>query len=153
VRLGEFCECDFEGNPTKDETFSLLTSPTSLVDSKFRIARCMADPHAVPLPPSRGSLDSNREFDQQRSNTSITHLPPLTESEPPSLQDQEGERDTEQQSYQEEENERIRILEEELDRTREDRDAWENQYQGLLAKLTTMRNTVGDKLKQDAVSR
>lgn len=135
---------------------SELLSPLLDTFATLHLSQCMADPHAVPLPPSRGSLDSNRgEFDH-RSTHSLSHLPPLAEQTPPPGEHQgEGE---EEQGYSaenggtEEENERIRILEEELDRTREDRDAWENQYQGLLAKLTTMRNTVGDKLKQDAVS-
>lgn len=137
------------------ETFErfLYLSPTSLnfASTSQPPSKCMADPHAVPLPPSRGSLDSNREFDH-RSTNSVSHLPPLAEQSPPTpLNQPEGE----EGSYpgeEEEENERIRILEEELERTREDRDAWESQYQALLAKLTTMRNTVGDKLKQDAVS-
>ncbi|KAK4056841.1 hypothetical protein OIO90_002091 [Microbotryomycetes sp. JL221] len=45
---------------------------------------------------------------------------------------------------------RIQWLQDELDRTRQDRDDFENQYRGLLSKLTTMRNTLGDKLRQDA---
>ncbi|KAK4046996.1 hypothetical protein OIV83_005682 [Microbotryomycetes sp. JL201] len=46
--------------------------------------------------------------------------------------------------------ERIQWLNDELDRTRADRDEFESQYRGLLSKLTTMRNTLGDKLRQDA---
>lgn len=48
--------------------------------------------------------------------------------------------------------ERIANLEDELIRTREEKDTFEAQYRALLGKLTTMRNTLGDKLKQDAVS-
>lgn len=39
----------------------------------------------------------------------------------------------------------------ELDRTREEKDALATQYRNLLAKLTTMRTTLGNKLQQDAV--
>ncbi|GAA5928671.1 uncharacterized protein JCM15063_003935 [Sporobolomyces koalae] len=112
----------------------------------------MADPHAVPLPPSRGSLDSTRgDYEPTHrtlASTSATpHLDPLAEDHTAESVQEES---TEAQPAQFDEDERIRTLEDELDRTRQDRDAWEAQYQSLLAKLTAMRNTVGDKLKQDA---
>lgn len=47
--------------------------------------------------------------------------------------------------------ERVHGLEAELAQTKRDRDGFEAQYRSLLGKLTTMRNTLGDKLKQDAV--
>ncbi|WWC88099.1 uncharacterized protein L201_003003 [Kwoniella dendrophila CBS 6074] len=46
--------------------------------------------------------------------------------------------------------ERIRQLEQELASTRQDNDKLSNQYRGLLGKLTAMRTTLGDKLKEDA---
>lgn len=45
----------------------------------------------------------------------------------------------------------IRKLQQELERTREERDEFAAQYKNLLGKLQTMRNTLGNKLKQDAV--
>ncbi|KAH8914677.1 hypothetical protein BT69DRAFT_1289852 [Atractiella rhizophila] len=45
---------------------------------------------------------------------------------------------------------RERLLRDELAKVKEERDNFENQYRGLLGKLTNMRNTLGDKLKQDA---
>ena len=42
-------------------------------------------------------------------------------------------------------------LQRELERTREEKDTLAAQYRNLLAKLTTMRTTLGTKLKQDAV--
>ncbi len=42
-------------------------------------------------------------------------------------------------------------LQRELDRTREEKESLAAQYRNLLAKLTTMRTTLGNKLKQDAV--
>ena len=42
-------------------------------------------------------------------------------------------------------------LQRELERTREEKDTLAAQYRNLLAKLTTMRTTLGNKLKQDAV--
>ncbi|GAA5909812.1 uncharacterized protein JCM6883_003101 [Sporobolomyces salmoneus] len=112
----------------------------------------MADPHAVPLPPSRGSLDSNRgggEYvHQQLSHAS--HLDPLTEQDSLETTIENGAHEEAEQVQTGEEDERIRTLEDELERTRQDRDAWEQQYQSLMAKLTTMRQTVGDKIQQDA---
>ena len=42
-------------------------------------------------------------------------------------------------------------LQQELDRTREEKEVLAGQYRNLLAKLTTMRTTLGNKLQQDAV--
>jgi hypothetical protein len=42
-------------------------------------------------------------------------------------------------------------LQRELERTREERETLAGQYRNLLAKLTTMRTTLGNKLQQDAV--
>jgi CRISPR/Cas system CSM-associated protein Csm2 small subunit len=42
-------------------------------------------------------------------------------------------------------------LRKELDRTREEKETLAGQYRNLLAKLTTMRTTLGNKLQQDAV--
>lgn len=45
----------------------------------------------------------------------------------------------------------VQKLQLELERTRAEKDVLADQYNGLLAKLTTMRNTLGNKLKEDAV--
>lgn len=164
----------------------------------------MSDPHSVPLPASRGSLDSVRGSESLHRPTASTsrsvesHAPPLDvvdedhaaaggdeawfqgegevdqsaqEHETPAADPRQAvaeeqehplppSGDDEQQDFapndgtaygQGNADESTRALEDELERTRADRDAWEEQYQGLLAKLTTMRNTVGDKLRQDAV--
>ncbi|KAF7318907.1 Guanylate kinase [Mycena chlorophos] len=44
----------------------------------------------------------------------------------------------------------IQKLQRELERTREEKETLATQYRNLLAKLTTMRTTLGNKLKQDA---
>lgn len=46
----------------------------------------------------------------------------------------------------------IQEIKSELEKTRQERDSFESQYKGLLAKLTQMRTTLGDRLRQDAVS-
>ncbi|CAE6344131.1 unnamed protein product [Rhizoctonia solani] len=46
--------------------------------------------------------------------------------------------------------ERIAQLEQELEKTKAESDSWAEQYRTLLAKLTTMRTTLGNKLQQDA---
>lgn len=48
--------------------------------------------------------------------------------------------------------ERLERVRNELERTKEEKEALATQYHSLLAKLNTMRTTVGNKLKQDAVS-
>lgn len=45
----------------------------------------------------------------------------------------------------------IASLQQELERTKEEKETLAAQYRNLLAKLTTMRTTLGNKLKQDAV--
>lgn len=42
-------------------------------------------------------------------------------------------------------------LQRELERAREEKETLAAQYRNLLSKLTTMRTTLGNKLKQDAV--
>lgn len=46
----------------------------------------------------------------------------------------------------------IQRLRDELERTKEEKEALAAQYRNLLGKLTTMRTTLQNKLKQDAVS-
>jgi FtsZ-binding cell division protein ZapB len=47
---------------------------------------------------------------------------------------------------------RIAQLQEELEKVTNERDTFQSQYRGLLGKLSNMRTTLGDKLRQDAVS-
>ena len=47
---------------------------------------------------------------------------------------------------------RISQLEEELEVVRGEKDSLGNQYRALLGKLTAMRQSLGDKLREDAVS-
>lgn len=46
---------------------------------------------------------------------------------------------------------RASILQQELDRVKEEKDALQTQYQNLVTRLNSMRTTLGNKLKQDAV--
>ena len=45
----------------------------------------------------------------------------------------------------------VQRLQRELERTKQEKDALAAQYRTLLSKLTTMRQTLGNKLQQDAV--
>lgn len=45
----------------------------------------------------------------------------------------------------------VERLQKELNRTKEEKDALASQYRTLLSRLTAMRDTLGNKLKQDAV--
>lgn len=51
-----------------------------------------------------------------------------------------------------EESDLVQRLERELDHTREEKENLATQYRNLLAKLTQMRTSLGNKLQQDAVS-
>ena len=46
---------------------------------------------------------------------------------------------------------RVDQLQRELERTREEKESLATQYRNLVAKLNTMRTTLGNKLQQDAV--
>ena len=47
----------------------------------------------------------------------------------------------------------VELLRKELQHAREEKENLASQYRNLLSKLTTMRTTLGNKLKQDAVRR
>ncbi|ORY92707.1 hypothetical protein BCR35DRAFT_298211 [Leucosporidium creatinivorum] len=107
----------------------------------------MTDPSTVPLPPSRDSLDYPRPPSLANGVAALS-LDPVHEDQggavPPQDEEEEGEYPVEDAE------ERIRRLEDELSRTRDEKEQFEAQYRSLLGKLTNMRNTLGDKLKQDA---
>lgn len=187
----------------------LLPRPVAFTRQKTgcptTIHSLMSEPHNVPLPASRGSLDSVRGHESHQSVTGASlrsgqlaeplqivdegengdgddaWFPDSADQEQPTEEEEElpaedaaprdGDEADEREHvdasgdgpdppppvddaapYDGDADDRMRALEDELERTRADRDAWEEQYQALLAKLTTMRNTVGDKLRQDAVS-
>lgn len=127
---------------------------------------------ATPLPISRMSLDESDGYSERHpaasppynamnglvvhedaeehdergssiSEASHNHLAPQDEVTPGSRRQSSGSQD---------EGSRIQSLEAELDRVANEKDHLEAQYRGLLAKLTTMRSTLGEKLRQDAVS-
>ena len=55
-------------------------------------------------------------------------------------------------SEEHEGSDRTAQLQAELERVTSERDTFQSQYRGLLGKLSNMRTTLGDKLRQDAVS-
>jgi hypothetical protein len=64
----------------------------------------------------------------------------------------EGEADGEYGDADESLPQRVSRLEKELEATREERETYANQYRTLLSRIQTMKTTLGNKLKQDAVS-
>ena len=83
-------------------------------------------------PPLNGS-GSRQSFDSDR-----VHSPPPVSNGTTEHEDLEG-------------LDPVQRLQRELERTREEKDHLAAQYRNLLAKLTQMRTTLGNKLKQDAV--
>ncbi len=55
-------------------------------------------------------------------------------------------------THDSEDGDMVSRLQRELERTREEKEHLATQYRNLLAKLTQMRTTLGNKLRQDAVS-
>lgn len=94
-------------------------------------------------------LSGRASLDSQRDDVLVTSSPTLSTLSPdPNQFTNDSDAGSEAGTT---ERERIQSLEEELERTRGEKEAFEAQYRSLLGKLTTMRNTLGDKLKQDAV--
>lgn len=92
----------------------------------------------------------SQSIEEESTRTNQNHVeivsPDLTSSPPPVLLQNDlihHDHDTA---------ESLRSLREELEVTRAEKSNIEAQYSSLLGKLTTMRSTLGDKLKQDAVS-
>ena len=107
----------------------------------------------VPLPPSRGSLDYPAH--QRTPSVSLGHGHPQSEYTNGGLgqvQEEAEAAPAEGEGGGVEGEVDVGQLLAELDQARADKENALAQYQSLLAKLTTMRNTLGDKLKQDAVS-
>ncbi|KAI3605253.1 guanylate kinase [Moniliophthora roreri] len=99
-------------------------------------------PLPSPSEPRRSSADIRISLDSQRSNTSS-----------PSIQANgvDGEHPQQDAEAHDDANlDPITRLQRELERTREEKENLATQYRNLVAKLTTMRNTLGNKLKQDA---
>ena len=95
--------------------------------------------HARPFSPSINALahaDSRTSLDSERSSTSSPKVGVNGHTRAPV--DEEG-------------LDPIEKLKRDLDCEREEKENLAAQYRNLLAKLTTMRNTLGNKLKQDAV--
>ena len=105
----------------------------------------------TPLPESRQSLDEQPDL---VNGTAIQHEKQDAEEVDKGTgdlkkngeDDNEGDGDGELDSTT-----RIVQLEGDLERVTEERNGLEAQYRNLLGKLTNMRNTLGDKLRQDAV--
>jgi len=55
-------------------------------------------------------------------------------------------------SHSSSDSQKVEEMKSELEKAKEERDSFESQYKGLLGKLTQMRTTLGDRLRQDAVS-
>lgn len=121
---------------------------------------------SIPLPISRPTSSDHPRDDQipfQHNSTSPTSpSSPLKENCSNSngygngngahlVEEQEdGHREEQPQVEEEHDSPKLREVTAALEKMTEERDTFEAQYRSLLGKLTTMRNTLGDKLKQDA---
>lgn len=100
-------------------------------------------PLASKSPPLAIISDHRRSVDSERS--AGTSPPPVLHNGVNGHTATNGGDNTDEQE------DRVTKLQRELDRTRQEKEALAAQYQTLLARLTQMRTTLGNKLKQDAV--
>jgi hypothetical protein len=91
---------------------------------------------------NKSGAKSNGTTPQPDAGPSTSPPPPPPVDLPPTDQPEES---TDNAS-------RINQLEEELEVVRGEKESLGNQYRALLGKLTTMRQSLGDKLREDAVS-
>lgn len=98
-------------------------------------------PHFSPLGAHVGQLDGRTSFDSDRSSAPS---PPMNGNNTNGVVN--GRKHT-----VEADSDPVEKLQLQLERTMEEKEALAAQYRTLLAKLTTMRTSLGNKLKQDAV--
>jgi len=91
---------------------------------------------------NKSGAKSNGTTQQPDARPSTSPPPPPPADLPPTDQPEESTDDAS----------RISQLEEELEVVRGEKESLGNQYRALLGKLTTMRQSLGDKLREDAVS-
>lgn len=135
-----------QGTRQTDSRVLILSRPKpgrAWTSSDFEMVSNGADSPSSPTASSssqsnKPSIELRRSIDSQRSNTSSpVHLNGTRI--PNTLNGDESDADI------------ISALKQELESTREEKDNLASQYRNLLSKLTTMRTTLGNKLKQDAV--
>jgi len=87
---------------------------------------------------TRSSMDSERSVDASRSP-------------PPQQNGSSDHASVSGATNGHESDDPLERLQQELDKSNKEKEALQTQYRNLLAKLTQMRNTLGNKLQQDAV--
>jgi hypothetical protein len=94
-------------------------------------------------------MGKNKSGAKSNGTTPQPDAGPSTSSPPPPPADLPP---TDQPEESTDNSRRISHLEEELEVVRGEKESLGNQYRALLGKLTTMRQSLGDKLREDAVS-
>ena len=93
-----------------------------------------------PYPLSQRAMRTSLDSERSASTSSPAHANGIgSNGRAPELEDVDSESDA------------VTQLQRELEKTREEKETLAGQYRNLLAKLTTMRTTLGNKLQQDAV--
>ena len=98
--------------------------------------------HFSTLPTHQRQMDSRTSFDSDRSSAS---------SPPVNGNTSNGVLNGRTHSDEDDDSDPVAKLQRQLERTMEEKETLAAQYRTLLAKLTTMKTSLGNKLKQDAV--
>ncbi|OWT41125.1 hypothetical protein C362_01339 [Cryptococcus neoformans Bt1] len=136
------------------------SNPTQSASNLPNGAPTVSDEAAPQAPPSDKTIEpkplQEREEQMQEQEQAQEHDHEHKDegSSGPSRKEEQKEQDNVKEEQKEQDNvpvdERIRILEDDLEATRQEKEALGSQYRSLLGKLTAMRTTLGDKLKEDA---
>jgi len=106
----------------------------------------------VPSSPDAGPSQSPRKSTSASASPAREHHSPRA-----SLDNNDSRQAGGEAEYDEDDDatpeDKIARLEDELAQTRQEKEVLGNQYRSLLGKLTAMRTSLGDKLREDAVSR
>jgi uncharacterized coiled-coil protein SlyX len=97
----------------------------------------------VPSSPDAGPSQSPRQ--------STSASPSREQRSPRASLDNSNKTDEDEEDDDASPEDKIARLEDELAQTRQEKEVLRNQYSSLLGKLTAMRKSLGDKLREDAV--
>jgi uncharacterized protein YlxW (UPF0749 family) len=108
--------------------------------------------NGTPNSSSTSSHSPSNSISTREARLSIDSERSVSNSAPPTLPNGlNGHTLSNGKQNEDDDGDQVERLQRELEQTREEKETLATQYRNLLAKLTQMRTTLGNKLKQDAV--